>query len=207
MRDIFKVVLAIAFAVSAFLFGFYFGQKEAHGADTEITANVGYHVWTQSGHTFRHSDVDDKEFNGWAGKVEITHWYWNWVGIYGFIGMDDDVKQEIFPGKDYEADIWYAGIGLKARKSLSKSLKGYIGYGINFIELDNTYAGKHIEKWTWYEEPGHDFLLGLNYYFIPNWFLNFQAQYTLNKKCSDVWGRTSFHPDGLRMWTGLGYSF
>jgi len=199
-RSVFVIVCMLVLGATASQRGI------CDAADFEVAAHAGYHWWTQSGQTFRYSDKDDKEWNGWAGQVEGTCW-WGWLGVYAFLGMDADVDEEMFPGKVYEAEIWYTGLGLKARADLAENLKGYVGYGINFTELKNTYCGRHIETWDWYEEPGHDFLLGLNYYLSDHWFMATHARYTLNKKWSDVWHRTSFNPDGLRGWVGLGYKF
>jgi len=75
-------------------------ERNAHGAEVEVTANVGYHIWSQTGHTFIRSDVHDKEFNGWCAQLEGSNWWDRW-GVYAYVGMDEGVRQEIFPDWDY----------------------------------------------------------------------------------------------------------
>jgi hypothetical protein len=186
-----------------FLAGLYWDVGVVQ-AEMEVSANVGYHAWTNSGETFAHTNVSDKEFNRLCVKAEGTYW-WDWFGVYGYIGMDDDVKEEIRPGKDYENECWYSGVGVKGRTDLGEKWKGYLGGGINYTYLDNWYGGRHIE--TFDDEFGYDLVTGVNYYFVPDWFLSINGQYTWNKMWSDVQHRTSWNPDGLRAWCGVGKVF
>ena len=179
-------------------------------AETEVSGNVGYHIWSQTGHTFRYSDVHDKEFNGWCAQLEGTQWWDRW-GVYGYIGMDEGVKQEIFSDWGYEADIWYAGVGGKWRTDPERKLVGYVGGGLNFTHMDNRYQvnpqypiGRRSESWDHF---GPDVVTGLNYYLSPRYFVTLNGRYTWNRMGSEVYGKTSFDSGGLRTYLGFGVSF
>jgi len=188
-----------------FVIGFWAGVIETASparAESEVSVDVGYHIWSNSGHTFIRSEKGDKEWNGACFQIEGTYW-WDWLGAYGYIGMDDKVHEEMFPGRWYTADVWYSGLGVKARADLSEKIKGYIGGGGNYTHLDNKFGDRYTE--TFDDEFGYDVVTGINYYINPDWYVTVNGRYTWNKMWSEKFKRTSFNPDGLRMWTGLGY--
>lgn len=171
-------------------------------AEMETTLCLGYHAWTESGHTFKHSQIHDKDFNGLCGQAEATIWS-KWLGVYGYGGVDDTVKEGIKPNWDYESWIRYAGIGIKARKQFNK-FTVFIGGGATKYKLENRYGNGKSEDWNDY---GYEGEIGVNYYLDQHWFLTARERYTHLKVWSDIFKRTSFNPGGSRTWLGIGYAF
>lgn len=153
-------------------------------AETEITANFGYHIWSESGHTFPSSDVHDKEWNDWAIQAEGTYW-WNQVGVYVYGGFDFPVEAEMFPNWYFKSRARYAGIGGKARLEVTKDLMIYLGGGVNYTHLENEYGNGRSDV---FDDTGPDIVTGANYYFGKHSFLTLNGRYTFNEMNSKVFG-------------------
>lgn len=206
MKKVFGLLLAMVLFM-----GF-----NCQAADLDVSALYGYHMWTNSGHTFKYSDKDDKEWNGNASQIEATLWKDN-LGIYAYYGEDDKVDEQMYKRYFYEAETSYFGTGVKIKHRFFSCLDGYIGVGINRTVLKNTITIITIKrKWRFKKVKqedlrcfGPDVILGANWFIIKDFplYLTVNARYSWNKTNSDMWNETTFDAGGLRMFGGIGYRF
>ena len=169
----------------------------------------GYHIWSQSGHTFSSSDKGDKEFNGWAYQAEGTYWK-NYFGWYGYAGKDLPVKEEMYTDKYYKADVTYFGTGLKIRKEFADWFTAYIGGGINYTTLVNRYKRSNGSSWAkgeTLEGFGPDALIGFQFKHSSGFYACPNLRYSWNRENSKTFNKTTFDAGGLRTWLGIGYVF
>lgn len=163
--------------------GLVIGISSCNG-ETEIQASMGYHTWSESGHTFPSSDVHDKAWNGWAVEAEGTYW-WDQVGLYVYGGFDFPVDEEMFSGWRFKANARYAGIGGKARMEITKNVTAYMGGGVNYTHLENEYGNGTKDI---FDDFGPDVVAGINYYITPDYFITLNGRYTFNEMNSKVFG-------------------
>jgi len=193
-----------------FLVAAIFIATSAHAKnELELSFSGGYHIWSQSGHTFIHSEKEDKEFNGPCYQAEATYWWGN-TGLYFYGGKDHPTKVEIFDGRYYEADVTYFGSGLKIRKDFKDWLTGYVGTGVNYTILENDYRRSDGSAWARSEtlpNVGPDVLMGLQFKHDSGFFTTLHARYSCNREMSKTFNQTTFDAGGLRMFLGVGYTF
>jgi len=172
-------------------------------AENQIILKGGYHVWSESGHTFTYSDVSDKEFNGMVYGIEYIYFPKDCLGISVSYVNHDKVTVEIFDGYTFVCKVSYLTLMPKYRKRLSPCLDFLGGVGLN-LYFNNLSYNNVTEKRT---SLGWSSSVALMYRLTKKWGLMGEVQYNRNRCPSSVYPDTNWHTGGLYMFGGVGYEF
>ena len=167
----------------------------------QFQLKVGQKYWVNSGHTFKYSDVTDKEFNEecyevqYIRTIEDTSLRW-----YFYIGRDDVLGIEIYDKWYFMYDIRFIGAGMKYVFYASKNIESYFGIGMNYTSMWLDYNKEKEEKLSNY---GPDISLGIS---TPGRvFVDLNVRYSINRMASKIYTKTSWAPVGLKSYFGLGF--
>ena len=182
----------------------------AYALDLDVAYNYGWTIYSNSGQTFKGSDVSDKDWNGSTSQIEMTLWD-KTLGIYGYCGADNRVSAQMFKNYTFSTKVTFFGIGAKAKHRFFDCLDGYIGAGINRTTMENTYTQIKKKKTKTLQEDlrsfGPDVVLGVQYFPFADsgWFVGINGRYSWNKVASTVYRETNFSSPGLRYFGAVGY--
>ena len=192
------------FVLAGLLMIFFSLTGNVWAKDNQLTLKGGYHVWANSGQTFRDSEKGDKEFNGPCYALEYTRFVGKNFSLSSSLCKYKQIKEKIFPNYKFVCDVAYLDITARMRKKIGQKLDMYVGVGPGIYWNDLEQNGKQIEYHT---GLGGHAVLGVNHRLSEKWGLMAECRYAFNKWNSEKWRETTWDTAGLFYFTGITLNF